>query len=152
MTFGEKIKQARLTLNLSQAELAAKTGITERSLYTYEQTGTIPRTGNIKKLAEALNVSVSYLMEDEESDLTSKINEELFLANVKNEYGSKGAKEASDLLSKASALFAGGELDEETKEIFFQSLMEIYLESKAEARTKFSQNCRVSRKKKKSDI
>ena len=152
MTFGEKIKQARLTLNLSQAELAAKTGITERSLYTYEQTGTIPRTGNIKKLAEALNVSVSYLMEDDESDLTSKINEELFLANVKNEYGSKGAKEASDLLSKASALFAGGELDEETKEIFFQSLMEIYLESKAEARTKFSQNCRVSRKKKKSDI
>ena len=152
MTFGEKIKQARLTLNLSQAELAAKTGITERSLYTYEQTGTIPRTGNIKKLAEALNVSVSYLLEDEESDSTSKINEELFLANVKNEYGSKGAREASDLLSKASALFAGGELDEETKEIFFQSLMEIYLESKAEARTKFSPNRRVSRKKKKSDI
>lgn len=152
MTFGEKIKQARLTLNLSQAELAAKTGITERSLYTYEQTGIIPRTGNIKKLAEALNVSVSYLMEDEESDSTSNINEELFLANVKNEYGSKGAKEAFDLLSKASALFAGGELNEETKEIFFQSLMEIYLESKAEARTKFSQNCRVSRKKKKSDI
>ena len=149
MKFGEKVKQARLTLNLSQTELAAKTGITERSLYTYEQTGTIPRTGNIKKLAEALNVSLSYLMEDEELDSTAKINEELFLANVRNEYGSKGAKEASDLLSKASALFAGGELDEETKDIFFQSLMEIYLESKSEARTKFSPNSRVSRKKKK---
>ena len=59
MTFGEKIKQARIALNLSQSELAAKTGISERSLYTYEQTGTMPRSGNMKKIADALNVSVT---------------------------------------------------------------------------------------------
>ena len=147
MKFGEKIKQARLSLNLSQAELAAKTGITERSLYTYEQTNTMPRTSNIKKLAEALNVSVSYLLDEKESNTTAHMNEDIFLANVKNEYGSKGAKEASDVLSRASALFAGGELDDEAKEIFFQSLMEVYLESKAEARTKFSPKSRVSRKR-----
>lgn len=147
MTFGEKIKQARLTLNLSQAELAAKTGITERSLYTYEQAGIIPRTGNIKKLAEALNVSVSYLLEEEETDTKANLNQDIFLANVKNEYGAKGAREASEVLDRASALFAGGELDEEAKEIFFQSLMEIYLESKAEARTKFTPKSRVRRSK-----
>ncbi len=38
MTFGEKIKEARLAMNLSQTELAQMTGISERSLYTYEQT------------------------------------------------------------------------------------------------------------------
>ncbi|EKC46280.1 protein containing Helix-turn-helix type 3 domain protein, partial [human gut metagenome] len=56
MTFGEKIKEARLAMNLSQTELAQLTGISERSLYTYEQLGTIPRKGNIRKLAEALHV------------------------------------------------------------------------------------------------
>ena len=42
MTFGEKIKEARLAMNLSQTELAQMTGISERSLYTYEQLGTLP--------------------------------------------------------------------------------------------------------------
>ncbi|MBE6531801.1 MAG: helix-turn-helix transcriptional regulator [Ruminococcaceae bacterium] len=148
MRFGEKIKAARLALDLSQAELAQMTGITERSLYSYEQNDTIPRTSNLKKLAQALGVSVSYLMEESESDTQSGINEEIFLANVKNEYGSRGAREASEVLSRASALFAGGELDEEAKEIFFQSLMEVYLDSKAEARSKFAPKSRASRKPK----
>ena len=43
MPFGEKVRKARLALNLSQAELAQMTGISERSLYTYEQLGTLPR-------------------------------------------------------------------------------------------------------------
>ena len=147
MTFGEKVKQARLAQNMSQSELAARTGITERSLYTYEQAGIIPRMGNVKKLAQALGVSVSYLLEEQETDTKANINEELFLANVKNEYGARGAREASEVLDRASALFAGGELDEEAKELFFQSLMEIYLESKAEAREKFAPRSRASRKK-----
>ena len=48
MTFGEKVKEARLLKNLSQTELAAITGISERSLYTYEQLNTLPRKSNIK--------------------------------------------------------------------------------------------------------
>lgn len=148
MRFGEKVKAARLALDLSQAELAQMTGITERSLYTYEQNDTIPRASNLKKLAQALGVSVSYLMEDSEGDAQSNINEEIFLANVKSEYGNRGAKEASEVLSRASALFAGGELDDEAKEIFFQSLMEVYLDSKAQARSKFSSKSRASRKPK----
>lgn len=149
MTFGEKLKQARLAQNLSQSELAQKSGITERSLYTYEQTNTIPRTSNIKKLARALGVSVSYLLDEGGEDSGSRTSEEIFLANVKNEYGSRGAREASELLSRASVLFAGGELDDEAKEIFFQSLMEIYLDSKASARKKYSPKSRVKRAVKK---
>ena len=118
MTFGEKLKKARLALNYSQSEVAELSGISERSLYTYEQTGTMPRSGNIRKLAEVLN--------------------DIFIANAKNGYGSKGAKEATDILTRASALFAGGELDDSAKDLFFQSLMEVYLESKEEARAKFT--------------
>ena len=131
MTFGEKVKQLRLVQNLSQSELAEKTGISARSLYTYEQTGTMPRSGNIRKIADALHVSVSYLLD----------------ANVKNEYGYKGVREANAILSRASALFAGGELDDAAKDLFFQSLMEVYLESKEEARAKFTPK-RVRRSRK----
>ena len=138
MTIGEKLRSARIALNLSQTELAEKVGISERSIYTYEQTGVNPKPSILKKLAEALNLTVAYLMDEEETDRQKNIDTELFIANARNAYGSKGAREASDVIARASALFAGGELDDEAKEIFFQSLMEVYLESKAEAREKFS--------------
>ena len=146
MTFGEKLINARVSLNLSQTELAEKIGVSERSIYSYEQTGTLPRTAVLKRIAEALNVSVTYLIDDDETDRLNSISDELFIANARNEYGYKGAREAQDVLSRASALFAGGELDDDAKEIFFQSLMEVYLESKAEAREKFTPRRRKSRK------
>jgi transcriptional regulator with XRE-family HTH domain len=138
MTMGEKIRHARIALNLTQAELAAMTGLTPRAIYSYEQMGIMPRRSNFKKLAETLNMTTAYLIDDDAQDPQHKIDEELFLANVKNEYGVKGAREATEVLERASALFAGGELNDEAKDIFFQSLMEIYLESKAEARAKFT--------------
>ena len=147
MTFGEKLKAVRLSLNLSQSELAEKTGISERSLYTYEQTGILPRSSNLRKIADALNVSVSYLLDEEETDPKINIDNEIFIANSKNEFGYKGAREATDILSRASALFAGGELNDEAKELFFQSLMEVYLDSKQEARKKFSPKQRARKPK-----
>lgn len=147
MTFGEKLKKARITLNLSQIELAEKAGITERSIYNYEQTGLLPRPNALKKLAESLNVSVSYLIDEGESDKHANVDHEMFLANAKKDFGYKGAQEAQEVVSRATALFAGGELDSEAKDIFFQSLMEVYLESKAEAREKFSAKRGIKRKK-----
>ena len=148
MSFGEKLKQTRLAQDMSQTELARITGISERSLYAYEQMGTIPRGSNIRRLADALSVSVAYLLDENETDAQKDSSVDIFLANVKNEYGAKGAREASELLDRASALFAGGELDEEAKEIFFRSMMEIYLSSKKEASEKFSPRQRAQKKPK----
>ena len=145
MTFGEKLMNARIARNLSQLELAEKVGISERSVYNYEQAGTFPRTAVLRKLADALHVSVAYLMDEGETDKAKNIDEELFLANAKNEFGYKGVHEAQAVLERASALFAGGELEDEAKEIFFQSLMEVYLEAKSEARDKFSPKRRKKR-------
>ena len=138
MTFGEKVKEARLALNLSQTELSQMTGISERSLYTYEQLGTMPRSGNIKKIAEALKVSVTYLLDGEETDPMKHIEHDQFIKDAKREYGTKGAREASEVLHRAGALFAGGELDDEAKDVFFQALMEVYLDSKNSAREQFT--------------
>ena len=146
MAFGKKLKDVRLSLNLSQSQLAKMTGISERSLYTYEQTGILPRSSNLRKIADALGVSVNYLLSESEGDIKGSAND-TFVAHAKNEFGSRGAKEASELLSRATALFAGGELNDEGKELFFQSIAEIYLESKREARKKFSSKKRAGRSK-----
>lgn len=138
MTFGEKVKEARLLKNLSQTELAAITGISERSLYTYEQLNIIPRKSNLKKLSEALNVSLSYLIDEEETDAQKNIEKEDFLDQVKDKFGYKGAKEAQDVLDRAGVLFAGGDLDDDAKKVFMQSLMQVYISSKKEASEKFS--------------
>ena len=146
MTIGEKLRAARIAMNLSQIELAEKVGITERSIYNYEQTETYPKPTTLKKLADALNVTVAYLMDEEETDRHKNLDQELFIANARNQFGAKGAREATELLSRATALFAGGELEDSAKDIFFQSIMEVYLESKAEAREKFTPRKRKSRK------
>ena len=151
MTFGEKLKQTRLALDLSQSDLAKKTGISERSLYTYEQTGTMPRTSNIKKLADALGVSVAYLVSDGECENAMDTTSAEPIERIKEKYGSAYAKEVGEIFERTSALFAGGELDEESKELFFNSLMEVYLESKAEASEKFSGRRRAKRKTATSD-
>ena len=120
MTFGDKLKSARLALNLSQSELAQKTGISERSLYAYEQSGIMPRSNNLIKLSTVLNVSVNYLLDEEEEDPLKNAHSNIFIANAKNKHGYKGAREAADILSRTSALFAGGELEDSVKELFFQ--------------------------------
>ena len=147
MTFGEKLINARLTMNMSQLELGEKVGVSERSIYSYEQTGTFPRKAVLGRLAEALRVSVAYLTNEGETDRLKNIDEDYFLDDVRAKYGLKGAKEAQAVLAQASALFAGGELDDDAKEIFFQSLMEVYLESKADAQEKYAPRKRASRKK-----
>ena len=138
MTFGEKIKEARLAMNLSQTELAQLTGISERSLYTYEQLGTLPRKNNIRKLAEALHISVSYLLDEDETDTQSQIDDDLFIMEARKKFGSKGAKEAQDVLGRVNSLFAGGDLDEEAKDVFFQAVMAAYMDSKKNARDKYT--------------
>ena len=138
MTFGEKLKDLRLRLNYSQSELAEVTGISERSLYTYEVLGAIPRKGNIAKLAEVFKVDPSYLTDDKNSDPGEGFEKEEFVRRAKSRYGNKGRREAEAILERTGALFAGGALDEEAKDIFMESVMKIYMESKEEARKKFT--------------
>lgn len=147
MTMGDKIRTARIALNLSQTELAKKAGVTERTIYSYEQLGATPRRITLQKLTEALNVTATYLLDKDEIDTQKNIDQELFLAEVRKDYGYKGEQEASEVFLRASALFAGGELDETAKDIYFQSLRKVYMASKAEASRKFSARRRVSRKK-----
>lgn len=146
MTFGEKLKCARLALNMSQNELAEITGISERSLYAYEKAGVIPRRGNIQKISDALGVSVGYLLDEEETDTRKQIDQDILSANIRSEYGARGAGEATELLNKASELFAGEKLNDVAKDVFFRSLVEAYLESKQRGPEKPEQKKRASKR------
>ena len=67
MTFGEKVKAERTKLGLNQDELAEKIGVTRRVICSYENDKSRPRgTERYKKLAEALNVNVNYLLSEDE--------------------------------------------------------------------------------------
>lgn len=103
-----------------------------------EQLGTLPRKNNIRKLAEALHISVSYLLDDEKSNTQSHIDEDMFLAEAREQFGAKGAKEAQEVLGRISSLFADGDLDEDAKDIFFQALMAVYMDSKKNTKEKFT--------------
>ena len=92
-------------------------------------------------------MSVTYLTNADETDRLRNIDEDYFLDEVKSKFGFKGAKEAQEILIKTAALFAGGELDDDAKEIFFKSLIEVYVESKTEARNKFTPRRRARSKK-----
>ena len=68
MTFGEKVKAERTKLGLNQDELAEKIGVTRRVICSYENDKSRPRgTERYKKLAEALNVNVNYLLSEDDA-------------------------------------------------------------------------------------
>lgn len=55
------IKRARLLAGLNQVEAAAKLGVTDRTLRTYEKGGEIPSTVLVK-LARLTGMSADYLL------------------------------------------------------------------------------------------
>ena len=148
MSFGEKVKRARLSLDITQKELSNMAGISARTISSYENGHSLAHGNNARRLAEALRVSADYLLSEEEAPKKKSTERDIFLDKVRNVYGNKGVREAEELFDRTSALFAGGTLDEGAKEIFCQSLMEVYLESKEEARAKCSPKKRASRRKK----
>ena len=119
MTFGEKVKAERTKLGLNQDELAEKIGVTRRVICSYEKSR--PRgTERYKKLAEALNVNVNYLLSEDDA----------FIADVEDKYGRRGARQAQELLAEVTGLFAGGEMADEDMREMVDAIQEAYLIAK----------------------
>lgn len=71
MTIGEKIKKKRNEKNFSLRELAAKVDLSASFLSQIEQGKASPSIENLKKIANYLEVKVSYLIEEEDESLGS---------------------------------------------------------------------------------
>ena len=62
MSIGLKIKQRRESLNISQNQLAAKSGVAQSSIHYIESEQNSPTMQTLQKLAAALSVSVADLL------------------------------------------------------------------------------------------
>lgn len=136
-TFSEKVKEARVSLGISQPQLGKKIGLSVRSVIAYENGEKKPRPASMLKLAKALGVSVKFLSDDECENPMADIEKDDYIAEARERYGVAGAKNMDELLSANTALFAGGELSQEQKDAFFEAVMKAYITCKEEARRKF---------------
>lgn len=125
MTFGEKIKNLRKAKNLNQTQLANAVGVSLRTIRGWEIEGRYPKQHELyQKLADILGCDVSYLMTEDVS----------FVTEATEQYGSRGAKQAQQILEQAAAMFAGGELSDDDKTAFMDEIQMLYLDSKKRAK------------------
>ena len=66
MTFGEKFKAARKEAGLSQEQLATKLGVSRSAVAKWESGKGLPDVSNLKVIAQLLDVSIDYLLDEGE--------------------------------------------------------------------------------------
>ncbi len=72
MTISERIRLYRQQKNLSQAELAERSGVNNKSLSRYELGSSIPPADALKAIADALEVSTDSLLSDDNTLIKDK--------------------------------------------------------------------------------
>lgn len=87
MTLGGKLKEARKQAGLSQEQLSEKLGVSRSAVAKWETDNGIPDVDNLKAISKLLNVSVDYLLDNDEAIDELVMRESYDLSN----YG-KGSK------------------------------------------------------------
>lgn len=73
MSLGQRIRQRRLALNITQQDLADALKITPQHISVIEQDKATPSVALLPKLAEQLGVSTDYLLSGKEGIITDVI-------------------------------------------------------------------------------
>ena len=129
MTFGEKLKKHRLENNMNQNELAKRAGLGINTISNYEGGKTYPKDRQIyKTLADILGVDADYLHNENDD----------FVAEAQEKYGSRGKKQAQELLSDIDGLFAGGDMADEDMDEFMRAIQESFWKAKEKNRKKYT--------------
>ena len=121
MLFGDRIKELRNLADMSQQELANRTGLSLRSIQNYESNQRYPKdVAILNKLCAALGTTIEELMKEEDQ----------FILEAASKFGSRGKNDAEKLIEEVGVLFAGGELNEEDKDKVFGAITEMYWKAK----------------------
>ena len=111
MKFAEKLKKLRSEKGLTQQGVATAAGITKRTYASYETDGRYPRDREVYgKLAAVLGCETNYLMTEQ--------------------YGSRGKKQAEELVNELAGMFAGGELSDDDMDGVMIALQKAYFKCK----------------------
>lgn len=138
LPFNKKVCDARKELGLSQGQLGEMAGVSLRSILAYEKGEKTPRPNTMLRLAKALNVSVKFLTDDNCENPLEDIEKDGYIEEARTRYGTKEAKDIETLLAENVALFAGGELSLEEKDMFYEAITKAYITCKEEARAKYT--------------
>jgi len=121
MKFGDKLRDLRKEKGLTQTELGKEIGVSLRTIISYETGKSYPKKREIySKLAKYFNIDINFLLTEDE----------IFITEAKEKYGSRGAKQAAELVAEIGGLFAGGELSESDKDAIMRSLQQAYWDAK----------------------
>ena len=121
MEFSEKIRNARTAKGWSQKKLAGATGMSLRTIQNYELGARLPKKRDTYlALANALDINEEVLLDDNAS----------FVLRANERYGSRGARQAWDMVADIAAMWSGGEMDEEDMDAIMQAMQEAYWEAK----------------------
>ena len=121
MKFGEKLRKLRTEKDLTQEQVAQGVGITRRTYISYEQEGRYPRNRELYgKLAEFFGCPTDYLLTENED----------FVTSAAEQYGSRGKRQAEELVAELAGMFAGGEMSEDDKDAVMLALQKAYWDCK----------------------
>ena len=86
---GEKIRDQRRILGMTQQKLAEAAGMTNRTVSKYETDMVVPRGMNLKKLCSVLHVSQAYLLTPNIEDPSYGLDEAPYVEAAQEAYGKK---------------------------------------------------------------
>lgn len=127
--FARKLKQYRSSMQMSQIDFAKHIGMSFRTYQNYESGHRYPKNMEvINKIAVALGTTAE--------DLIGEAGGYIVAAGEKGGY--RDRQRMSQMVSQLSALFAGGEIDQESKDAAMAALNEVYWKHKQENRQRFT--------------
>ena len=129
MTFGEKLRHHRTLKKMRQEELAKASRLGINTIRNYEKGRSYPKDRQVyKTLADILGVDADYLHNENDD----------FVAQAQEKYGSRGKRQAKDLLTDIDGLFAGGDMADEDMDEFMRAVQESFWKAKEKNRKKFT--------------
>lgn len=141
MTIGERIKEIRNRLNMSQVAFADKINVSKQTLYKYENNiiTNIP-SDKIEAAAKLGNVSPAYLMGWDDNNTDNQlVNKPLLNKRDERDIAKRLDAMLYDLENQQDALMFNGEaLDDTTKELLKASLENSLRVAKINAKEKFT--------------
>ncbi len=128
MAFSDNVRNLRKDRKLTQKEAATAIGVTVRTWQNYEMGVCMPRTEKtVRRIADFFKVRLSDLLSPED----------YYIINASERGGNKAARELRALLSELTALYSGGKLSEEDRDLVIKALNEVYWDSKEKALEKY---------------
>ena len=107
MTFGEKLKEARKEAGLSQEQFAEKMSVSRSAVAKWESDKGMPDVNNLKVMAQLLDVSVDYLLDEDEKLSFNETKEAIDLDSYEVSGKCRDKRDAAcySRFSKADAIY-----------------------------------------------